>query len=428
MSGPAHNYDAEATVLGSLLRWPDLDAEHDLHSEEMFDARHRAILGAVRRLPRERPCTPVAVGEALLASGELAAIGGVPYLLELIDGVATQVGFGHHAAIVRQHAQRRGLEQLALDLAIWARDLDADPLGLVELVERRLLAVTRSETPAAHEMPELIAAVHADLVRRMEGRAPGLPTGLAALDDVTRGVRPGELVVVAGRPGMGKTAMGLAVGRRIAGLDHGLVAVFSLEMAAEALAARLVAAEARVNLRAIRARMPDNEWGRILRAEAVLHDLPMRLYDGPRLTIDGIASQCRRLAARGDLALVVIDHAGLVRGHGELRERMVDTSHGARAIAKECRCPVLLLAQLNRDCEKRADKRPQLSDLKESGSLEEDADQVWLLYRDDYYRPETLDKAVIEVNVAKQRDGPTDTVKLAYIAGWTRVDNLAVGR
>lgn len=416
------NLDAERTLLGQFLRWPDLLADIDLRPEECHAPGHRLILAALRSV-YPQPVTLVTVGERLLAAGELEAAGGIPALAKLEDDVATQVGANHHARIIRRHAQRRALAQLGADLAAWGEDPDAEPAEVVGDVERRLLAITQSETAAGRLMPELVAAVWADLQRRAEGLQPGRRMGLAKLDEVTLGLRPSELIVLAARPGMGKSALAVAILRNVAAPDYH-AAVFSLEMSGEALTHRMVAVEAQVNLRIVSGRLTGEALRRVQEALATIHDLPIHMFDGPRPTIDAIASQCRRLAARVPLGLVVIDHAGLVRGRGELRERMVDVSHEAKAIAKECRCTVLLLAQLNRKCEERSDKRPVLSDLKESGSLEEDADGVWFVYRDEYYNKESADAGIAEVIVAKQREGPTDTARLAYIAAYTKFASL----
>jgi replicative DNA helicase len=259
----------------------------------------------------------------------------------------------------------------------------------------------------------------------------GVPSGYHELDQVTAGFQPSDLIIVAGRPGMGKTSFVLNIAQ-YAGIEAGIAsAVFSLEMSKEQLVLRLLCSEARIDSHRLRrGQLRDSDWPKLTRAAGALAEAPIFIDDTPGLSSLEIRAKCRRLKSEANLGLVVIDYLQLMRGHGkyDVREQEIsEISRSLKSLAKELHVPVIALSQLNRGVESRADKRPMISDLRESGAIEQDADVIMFIYRDDVYNKESADKGLAEIIVGKQRQGPTDSVKLAFLAEYTTFENLARG-
>ena len=422
----------EERVLGAFLRDPRLLAEHeDLHACDLLDERHRHVLAAMRAVAASgRAADVVTVGEQL-ESGQkrnlLEAVGGPIFLANLLGSCATTVGIEGYVDIVHDHAERRRIGDAATAIATAAYD-GTDVGDLRELADKtltRALSARKAET--TRTLGEVVSATLAEVRRwHEEGVKPGLQTGLWELDELLGGLLKSDLVILGARPSMGKTAM--AMGIAIDAAEGGArVAVFSLEMASEQLGLRVLCGRAQVEqLRLRRAHGTSDELYRIGIAAGALGKLDMHLDDRGSASLTHIRSVSRRLAREKPLDLVVVDYLQLMRAPGtSSREREVaEISMGLKALAKDLDVPVLALAQLNRSLEKRPDKRPVLSDLRDSGQMEQDADVVAFLYRDEFYDPESDAAGQAEVIVAKQRNGRTGTVSLQFIAEHTTFASL----
>lgn len=430
---PWHNHDAERRVMSALLCEPDrLGPLGDtLQPADLYHEPYRHLLEALRTLyARGSEITLVTVGAAL--GLRLDAVGGSMFLTNLAFDFLTAVGFDAHVAIVAEHARRRRVIRALTDAATAGYDREAEFDAWLEAVERDVLAAVRER--GAGRGPRDVLQIGVGVLEGLTTGAAGATcasTGFVELDrQLDGGMREGELWVCGARPGMGKTSFALQVASWVAGLcasqDRGRVLVCSLEMLAEALVRRLLADREATLGEIRRGGLTPAKVAALSRRFLASHH-PGRLFvDDRPAGLAQIASECRRL---GGVRLLVVDYLQLMRAggtRGASREQVVsEQARGLKEIAKEQGCAVLCLAQLNRQVEARQDRRPMLADLKESGDVEAAADGVLMLYRDEYYRPETEDRGIAEVIVAKQRDGATGTVRLAFVADHVRFANLA---
>lgn len=429
-----HNPDAERTVLGCQLKDGGIAAEHaDLSPDCFFLETHQHIQSAIQHLISERsPVDLITVGNELQERGWLKKIGGMPYLADLIDSIGTTIGHEKYVAILKEYAERRRLIDAAAQIGAKGRQQEVTLDELRSLASSSFLGVIRGgDKGGLKSYDSVVAKALGDIGDRKEGKvAPGLSTGLRAVDADSGPLLLPSYNIVAGRPGMGKTAFFMGVAEHVASLGH-RVAVFELEMDANRLGERRLVSGANGDLKRViqeAKSLSEDEVRSLTDAATRISTLPIWIDDTPGVTVEYIASSCRRLVAReGPLSLVVVDYIQLMRPpKADNREQQLSQiSKGLLALAKEMGAAMLVLSQLNRSCESRNDKRPMLSDLRESGSLEQDADRVVFLYRDEYYDPKTEEPGVAEIITAKNRHGqPNVTTKVKWNGKQTSFTDL----
>lgn len=436
MRVPPHSLEAERDVLAACLLDPALVdvAAGLLTADDWYSDAHREIWEALLGLARRSMgIDATTLRAALLDAGRLAHVGGDEYLLALSSRIPDTGNTEAHCRIVREKAARRRMIAACHQGASAGYDGSTETADYLDRVQAEVFDAAREL--ASDSGPERIGPMVEGVIEEVQAAASsggitGLPTGLHALDRMTTGLHGGELIIVAGRPGMGKTA--LATGTAIhAAIDLGRPALFfSLEMPKAQIVRRVIAEYGRVDLHRMRSgALSWNDGEGMERAALALRRAPLLIDDTPAITLMQVRARARRVKAKeGDLAIVVVDYLQLMRsGMGrESREIEIgDISRGLKVLSKELDCPVMALAQLNRECEKRSDKRPMVSDLRESGSIEQDADAVILVYRDEVYDKNTTDRGIAELIVGKQRNGSTGTARVKYWGEFTRFDNLA---
>ena len=432
-SVPPQDIAAEQSVLGSMLLSTDAiaDVVEVLRGADFYRPTHEILFDAIVDLyGRGEPVDAVTVADHLTKRGQLLKLGGAPYIHDLLSAVPLAANAGFYADIVHTKATLRRLGDAATRIAQLAAAGEGEADDLVDRAQAELYAVTdrrRSEdyTPLSQLMQPVMDEIEAIGAR---GDMSGVPTGFADLDELTGGLHPGQMVIVAARPGLGKSTLALDLARS-ASIRHGLPsAFFSLEMSSLEITMRLLSAEASVPLANIRSgRMSDANWERISSCMGKVSEAPMFIDDSPNLTIMEIRAKARRLKQRHDLKLMVIDYIQLMTSGKRVESRQVEVSEFSRQIkllAKELEIPVVALSQLNRGPEQRTDKKPMLSDLRESGSLEQDADLVILLNRPDLYDKESERAGEADVDVAKHRNGPTRTITVAFQGHYSRFADM----
>jgi replicative DNA helicase len=420
---PLHSFEAEQSVLGALLLNNDaIDYVADLLTAgDFYSAAHRRIYAAIAALLADGKRADVVTLRAVLErSDDLAAVGGLEYLGQLLEAVPTSKGVANYARIVRDRRLERDLHAAGQRLVELASD--ARPIA-ERLDQAQAVVLALSETAVSGEAPtigELLPALIERIEKRQQDDAtlPGISTGLHDLDARLGGLHAGQLIVIAGRPGMGKSVLGAQIAEHLAIVDGHATAIFSLEMDRDELTERALVRAAKLDADRVRTGKLQRaeDWDALTMAVGKLHHAPIRIDDSAGATVGQIRAKARRLARQHGLRLVVVDYLQLMDGEGESRAEQVSTlSRGLKLLAKELRVPVIALSQLNRKCEERTNKRPQLSDLREGGSIEQDADVVIFLYRDEVYDELTQAKGVVELNIAKQRMGRTGTVYASWI-------------
>jgi len=434
---PPHNVVAEESLLGAMLLSQDAIAsslEVGLHADDFYKPAHGHVYDAITTLyGRGEPADPVTVAELLSRTGHLEAIGGPAILITLQAGTPAIGNAARYARIVEEHALLRRLIRAGGDVVELGYSLPDDVGGAVDLAEATVFGVAQHRVTESGSTLRDILSRQLDHLERLEEQGgdhiTGLPTGFLDLDRQLSGLQPSNLIVVGGRPGTGKTALGLGMAAHAAAHAGAKVLIFSLEMTEEELGGRLLAAEARVNSADIRdGRLSPGEWVRINAAVGKLSEVPIFIDDNPHLTIMELRAKARRHQSREGLDLVVIDYLQLMSGRARAESRQVEVSEISRSLkilARELQVPVVALSQLSRNLEMRADKRPVLADLRESGSLEQDADVVMFLYRDELYNSDSPQRGTAEVILSKHRNGPTGVTHLAFLEHYTRFANMA---
>ena len=441
---PPHSVEAEQSVLGGLLldntaydKISDLVSESDFYRDE-----HRRIFRAIQRmLERAKPVDVVTVAEAIDAAGETEHTGGLAYLGELAQNTPSAANIRRYGEIVRERAILRQLVTAGDEIASSALNpLGREPKTLLDEAEAKVFAIAESgmrhQTGFQHINPLLTQVV--ERIQELHDRdnpsdITGIPTGYNDLDKMTSGLQPGDLVIVAGRPSMGKTSLALNMAEYVA-IDYGApVAVFSMEMGGAQLAMRMLASVGRLDQHKVRTgRLNDDEWSRLSFALGKIHEKAIYIDETPALNPIDLRARARRLHRQcGKLGLIVIDYLQLMSGssNGENRATEIsEISRSLKGLAKELECPVIALSQLNRSLEQRPNKRPVMSDLRESGAIEQDADVIMFIYRDEYYtKDQCKEPGIAEIIIGKQRNGPVGTVKLTFLKPLTKFDNLAPG-
>ncbi|WHZ12055.1 MAG: Replicative DNA helicase (DnaB) [Burkholderiaceae bacterium] len=441
---PPHSIEAESSVLGGLLldngawdRVGDLLTDTDFYRYE-----HRLVYAAVAALINAtRPADVITVHEQLQAQGKADEVGGLAYLNALAQYVPSAANIRRYAEIVRERAILRKLVRASDEIATSAFNTQGRAVDkILDEAEQKIFNIGEegSRMKQGFQGMDSLVVQLLDRVQEMADNPndiTGVPTGFYDLDRMTSGLQAGDLVVLAARPSMGKTALAINIAEHVA-LHEGLpVAVFSMEMGASQLAVRIVGSIGRIDQMHLRTgKLTDSEWPRLTEAIEKLRNISLHIDESPGLTVSELRANARRLARQcgGKLGLIVVDYLQLMGVSSSMSDEnrataIGEISRGLKMLAKELGCPVLALSQLSRGVESRTDKHPMMSDLRESGAIEQDADVVMFIYRDDYYNKDSKEPGVAEVIVSKQRNGPTGIIKLAFMKELTRFESLATG-
>ena len=430
-----HSDEAELAVLGSMLSSKEAvsKAIQHLKSEYFYKNSHSQIFSVMLVLfDKGIPIDTISVIEMLKKNKKLDLVGGSYFITGLVESVPTAAHVDRYSKIVTEKALLRNLITLSHDIAKEAYDDSQDIAEILDTVEQSIFAITNNRMRTGFTQINNIvvdALEKLEIIRASGGSVIGVPSGLIDLDDMTSGFQDGDLIIIAGRPGMGKTALALSMLRN-ASLDSNVgVGMFSLEMANHQLAMRLLCAEARVDSHYVRTgKLPSKLWRNLGISAGDLENAPIFLDDTPALSVLELRAKARRLKAEHDIGLIVVDYLQLMQGPKGVESRQQEISvisRSLKALAKELNIPVIALSQLSRAVEQRADRKPQLSDLRESGAIEQDADVVIFLYRPWIYSQEDEDEGKAEVIVAKQRNGPTGTVQASFISKYARFENFS---
>jgi replicative DNA helicase len=432
---PPQNIEAEQAVLGAIFLEPSslTVASEILIPEDFYRAAHQKIFNAMLKLNDEGKVVDlVTVTEELAAAKLIEDTGGVSYLSDLASSVPTAANIEYYARIVEEKSLLRRLIRTATEIASDGYSREDEVEALLSEAEKNILAVAqRKNAGAFHNIKDVLVRTY-DNIEEMHNRVgeiTGISTGFAELDRMTAGFQRNDLIIVGARPSVGKTAFALNIASNVAIKTGENVAIFSLEMGAEQLVMRMLCSEGNIDAQRLRTgSLTDDDWGKLTMAMGALSNSGIFIDDTPGVRISDIRSKCRRLKQEHGLGMILIDYLQLILGSGrsgENRQQEVsEISRSLKQLARELQVPVIALSQLSRGVEQRQDKRPMMSDIRESGSIEQDADIVAFLYRDDYYDKESENKNIIEIIIAKQRNGPTGTVSLAFVKEYNKFVNL----
>ena len=434
---PPHSLEAEAAVLGGiLLDNTALDRVAEIvTAEDFYREAHRKIFRAATELSqRSEPIDLLTLTEALKTRGELPEIGGAGYVSELTDRALSAANIQYHARIVREKAILRGLISTATEIVARGYEAREDVTRFVDEAEQAIYQIAEKKTRASFtRVGDMITETFRQIEQLYERKemVTGVPTGFTDLDRMTAGLQPSDLIIVAGRPSMGKTSFCLNIAEHVA-IEKGIgVAVFSLEMSKEQLVLRMLCSQARVDLSKVRTGfLAQKDFPRLAEAAGRIHDAPIYVDDTPALSALEVRAKSRRLkrTKEANLGLIIVDYLQLMRGSSgrdDSREQEISQISGSlKALAKELRVPVIALSQLNRQVESRQPPKPRMADLRESGAIEQDADVIAFIYRDEVYNPQSTEsKGKAEIIIAKQRNGPIGDVELTFLHEYTRFEN-----
>jgi len=424
---PPQNTEAEASLLGALLIDSDaiVKVADLIAPQDFYDERHARIYEAALRLyERHGPIDVLTLSDELKNTGMLDIVGGASYLTELTNFVPTAAHAEHYADIIAQKAMRRRLIKASQTITSLGFDEAQSLQDLIENAETTLFEVSQQHVKQDIESIENILSASFDRLDELhkdKGKLRGVPTGYKDLDNVLAGLQPSDLIVLAARPSMGKTALALNLAHNVAVKSNMPVLMFSLEMSKEQLVDRMLAAEAGVNAWNLRTgNLTDGDFEKIGHAMGTLSEAQIYIDDSPGITVSDMRTKARREAHQRPLGLIIVDYLQLMSGgsrfggDGNRVQEISEISRGLKGIARELKVPVLALSQLSRSVESRSPQIPQLADLRESGSIEQDADVVAFIYREDYYNPETENKNIARILIKKHRNGPTDDVSLYF--------------
>jgi replicative DNA helicase len=429
---PPHSREAEESVIGAVLLSEEAVNEvmDRVHPEDFYVPAHQAIFEAIRDLFNgNEPIDAVTVSEELRRRGELEKIGGVSYLTRLVDVVPSTSNVVYYAGIVEEHAKRRELIRAGASITDFAFDTDDEITAVIDRAEQTVLGIAeRRSSQSLHEIGPLFSDVleQIEMLEQQGSDMIGLPTGYVDLDKMVSGLRAANLVVVAARPGMGKSSLALGVAVNAA-LNGEPVAIFSLEMSREELVQRILSAVAKVDSKKLQTGQLGDLWPRVVDAAGKMYRAPIFIDDSPVVGVTDVRAKCRRLKRRHGLSLVIIDYLQLMQAstRENRQQEISEITRNLKNLARELEVPIIAVSQLNRSLESREDKRPRLSDLRESGAIEQDSDIVMFIYRHEYYHPEEVEKrGIAEVLIAKHRSGPTGMVQLTFQPEFTRFANL----
>lgn len=436
---PPHSQEAEQAILGGIMlenqAWDKVSSS--LCQEDFYRAEHRVLFDAIANLARrEQPFDVITIMDGLKSQELLDEAGGEAYLFELANNTPSVANIAAYAKIVREKSVQRQLIGVANEIA----DTAYNPVGrevseLLDLAETKVFAI--AEQTGGEDGPEFIKSILVKTVEKIDelyhstDAITGMTTGLSDFDEMTSGLQPSDLVIVAGRPSMGKTTLVMNMAESVAIKENKPVLVFSMEMPSESLAMRMMSSLGRIDQNRIRTgKLKDEDWPRVTSAVHMLSETPLFIDDQAGLSPAEVRARARRLAKEhGQLGLIVIDYLQLMKVPGfKVENRTAEISEISRslkALAKELNVPVIALSQLNRSLEQRQDKRPVMSDLRESGAIEQDADLIVFIYRDEVYNEDSPDKGTAEIIIAKQRNGPIGKVRVAFLGKYTRFEDLS---
>ncbi|MBM7666258.1 replicative DNA helicase [Solibacillus kalamii] len=432
---PPHNSEAEQSVIGAVFLEPQalITASEIVIADDFYHIAHQKIFQTMLNLSDQgKAIDLVTVTEELSAKKELEDIGGLSYITELANAVPTAANIAHYAKIVEEKAILRRLIRVASKIADDGYTREDEVEILLAEAEKKMLEVSNRKNAGDFKHVKDVLVQTFDNIEQLqsrEGDVTGIPTGFRDLDKMTAGFQRNDLIIVAARPSVGKTAFALNVAQSVAVKARENVAIFSLEMGADQLVMRMLCAEGNIDAQRLRTGALETEdWSKLTMAMGSLSNSGIYIDDSPGVRMTDIRAKCRRLAKENGLGMIMIDYLQLILGSGkpgENRQQEVsEISRSLKGLARELKVPIIALSQLSRGVEQRQDKRPMMSDLRESGSIEQDADIVAFLYRDDYYDKESESKDIIEIIIAKQRNGPTGTVSLAFRKEYNKFLNL----
>lgn len=432
---PPNSLEAERSVLGAMLQDEHavMVALEHLKQDDFYQPAHRELFSAMLALHQSQmPIDFVTVDAELNRRGTLEGVGGTAYLVELGQYVPTTANVRAYITLVQEKSTFRKMIQSAQQILQESYSQEHPLQATMEHAEKSIFDIVMGRAgveqliPIEDVLPKTL--VHVQELFKLKGGISGVPTGFTVLDELLTGMHGGELILVGARPAMGKSSFAMNIASHAAVVEKKRVALFSLEMPREQIALRLLCSEARVNMQKVRRGNLDNDdWMRLARAVGPLSKAPLYLDETPAMTPTMLRSRCRRLMMDKGLDLIIVDYLGLMRADGKTENRQLEVSEISRqlkAIALELRIPLIACAQLSRAAANRVDKRPMLSDLRDSGAIEQDADVVMFLHREQYYDADTEEKNVAEVIVSKQRNGPLGTVKLAWLGEFTTFVNM----
>ncbi|HDN84449.1 MAG TPA: replicative DNA helicase [Candidatus Aerophobetes bacterium] len=433
---PPHSLEAERSVLGAMLlekeTVPKVIQIID-HPDIFYSDLHRIIYeGILKLFDSNRPVDLITLREEFRKQGKLDKIGGSSYLVDLINSVITTANVEYYAGIIKEKYILRNLLKAADKIAGLCYEDSLDLDIILDKAQSLIFSIAQKTSKTSYfHIKEVLTKTfeHIEALYQRKEQITGVPTGFIELDRLTSGLQPSDLVIIAGRPSMGKTAFALDI-VRYAAINAGISSVvFSLESAKEQLVERMLCAEARVNSQKLRTGfLSEEDWSRLTDAAGVLAEAPIYIDDTPNISVMELRAKARRLKAEKDIKLAIVDYLQLMAGdrRAENRQQQIsEISRSLKALAKELNLPVVAISQLSRAVEQREDKRPRLSDLRESGAIEQDADLVLSLYREFYYSHRSEDEGVAEVIINKQRHGPIDKIKLTFISEYSRFENPA---
>ncbi len=435
---PPHSLEAEQSVIGGLMldnrAWDDI--ADIINEQDFYRHDHALILRSINALAEnEQPYDVVTVSEWLGARGELDSIGGLAYLSILANDTPTAVNIKAYANIVREYSILRSLIQVGNEISASAHNADGRPSKeLVDEAERKVFLIAEQgagNRQGFEAINELLgrAVKRVEEMYRSDTALTGISTGFNNFDEKTSGLQKSDLIIIAGRPSMGKTSFAMNLAENAALHNENSVAVFSMEMPGEQLALRMMSSLGRIDSHNLRTgKLDDHDWPRLISSVNMLSKAKLFIDDSAALTPTELRARTRRLKREHGLDLVIVDYIQLMQVGGSTENRATEISEISRslkALAKELQVPIIALSQLNRSVEQRPDKRPIMSDLRESGSIEQDADVILFIYRDEVYNPESNDKGTAEIIIRKQRNGPIGTVRLSFLGQYTRFENFA---
>ncbi|WP_315117080.1 replicative DNA helicase [uncultured Clostridium sp.] len=431
-----HNIDAEQNVLGAMIidKIAIVQALEVLKTDDFYKEAHQVIFNAILDLyQRDTAVDLITLTENLQSKEKLEAAGGITYITSVCSSVLSTANLQSYIKIVKDKSTLRRLIRASTDIIEDSYNKQNDVEGIVDIAEKRIFNISNNRNTNDFEAMSTVLErgfLEIEKIYNNKGGVTGVAAGFPELDSKTSGFQKGDMILIAARPSMGKTTFALNLAQYAALRDSKSVAVFSLEMSKEQLAYKLLCAEANVDMLKLRTgNLEDRDWENIAKASGPLSAAKIFIDDTAGISVMEMRSKCRRLKIEQGIDLIVIDYLQLMsgsRGSESRQQEVSEISRSIKALAKEMECPVIALSQLSRAPEQRADHRPMLSDLRESGSIEQDADLVMFLYRDEYYNKETEDKNVAECIIAKQRNGPTGTVKLAWLGQYSKFGRLDI--